>query len=97
MNYSLKEKLIRYMDAGFPIIYINSFEENKVDEVIKNAVSDREIVEWNGFNGYVDFNTKVSIIENCSLKDTLKVFKNNSELDRKILVLKDIKPFLKKC
>jgi len=95
MNYSLKEKLIRYIDAGFPIIYINSFEENKVDEVIKNAASEREIVEWNGFNGYVDFKTKVNIIENCSLKDTLKVFKNNSELERKILVLKDIKPFMK--
>lgn len=95
MNYSLKEKLIRYIDAGFPIIYINSFEENKVDEVIKNAAGKREIVEWNGFNGYVDFNTKANIIENCSLKDALKVFKNNSELDRKIVVLKDINPFMK--
>lgn len=95
MNYSLKEKLVRYIDAGFPIIYINSFEESKVDEVIKNAITGREIVEWNGFNGYVDFITKASIIENCSLKDTLKVFKNNSELNRKILVLKDISPFIK--
>lgn len=95
MNYNLREKLIRYIDAGFPIIYINSFEENKVDEIIKHAASEREIVEWNGFNGYVDFNTKTSIIENCSLKDTLKVFKNNSELNRKILVLKDVHPFMK--
>ncbi|MFL0250949.1 AAA family ATPase [Clostridium neuense] len=95
MNYSLREKLIRYIDAGFPIIYINSFEESKVDEVIKYAISGREIVEWNGFNGYVDFITKASIIENCSLRDTLKVFKNNSELNRKVLVLKDISPFIK--
>ena len=28
---TLKAKLVRYIDAGFPIIYINTFEEDKVD------------------------------------------------------------------
>ncbi len=33
-NKSLKSKLVRYIDAGFPIIYINTFEEDKVDVII---------------------------------------------------------------
>ena len=32
---TLKSKLIRYIDAGFPIIFINTFEEDKVDDIIR--------------------------------------------------------------
>lgn len=31
----LKEQLIKYVDAGYPIIFINSFEEIKTDAIIK--------------------------------------------------------------
>ena len=36
-NNNLKYKLSHYIDAAFPIIYINSFEENKIDEIIQSA------------------------------------------------------------
>ncbi len=88
--YTLKEKLIRYIDAGFPIIYINGFEENKIDEIIKFAACGREIVEWNGLNGYVDFSTKTSYINNDSLESALEILKTDNELDRKLLVIKDV-------
>lgn len=91
MNYSLQDKLIRYMDAGFPVIYINSFEENKIDEVIQSTACGRDILEWNGSDRFVDFKTKLILItDGYSLEDTLVLLKNNNELDRKILVLKDI-------
>lgn len=90
MNHNLKDKLIRYIDAGFPIIYINSFEEDKIDEIIQSAACGREILEWNGYNGYVDFKTKTSFFHNYSLEDTLGLLKNGDELDRRLLVLKDI-------
>ena len=32
---NLKSKFARYIDAGFPIIYLNTFEEDKVDTIIK--------------------------------------------------------------
>lgn len=32
---TFKAKLVRYIDAGFPIIYINTFEEDKVDSLIQ--------------------------------------------------------------
>ena len=33
-NRTLKERLSRYIDAGFPIIYLNTFEEDKVNDII---------------------------------------------------------------
>ena len=45
-NTRLKSNLARYIDAGFPIIYINTFEEEKVDELAASVGSGREIYEW---------------------------------------------------
>lgn len=42
---NLKSRLSRYIDAGFPIIYINTFEENKVDVIVKEISLDKEIYE----------------------------------------------------
>ncbi len=93
-NFFLQERLIRYINAGFPILYINSYEEEKVDAIIKAAACGRDILEWNGANGYVDFKTKASFIEDYSLEDTLSLLKSKNEsgceLDRKLLVLKDV-------
>ncbi|MGH4139485.1 AAA family ATPase [Clostridium sp.] len=94
IHHNLKEKLIRYIDAGFPIIYINSFEENKIDEIIQSAACGRKILEWNGFNGFVDFKTKSTFIADYSLKDTLTLLKTEGELDRKLLILKDMHSFM---
>ena len=33
-----KEKLVNYIDAGVPILYINSYEENKIDDLIKEVI-----------------------------------------------------------
>lgn len=94
-NCGLKDKLNRYIDAGFPIIYINSFEEEKVDKMIQSAFGNREILEWNGFNGFVDFKTKTANFnEDYSLEKTLTYLKTTDELDRKLLVLKDVHPYM---
>jgi len=90
----LKDKLLRYIDAGFPIIYLNTFEEDKVDTIIKEVSVLKEIYEWNEINGYVDFNTKTPMIEDCSLEMMLDLFKNSEMLDRKIIVFKDINSYL---
>ena len=53
---AVQDKLIRYMDAGFPLIYLNTFEEDKADEIIKEATSDRKIFEWNAETFSATFN-----------------------------------------
>lgn len=94
-NISIKESLGRYIDAGFPIIYINSFEESKADDLIKEAACDRKIVEWNGAKGFVDFNTKAGFgLGDSSLSGTMHTLIDSDEIEGKILVIKDMHTLL---
>lgn len=93
-NRTLKSKLARYIDAGFPIIYLNTYEEDKVDSLIQNVAAGKEAYEWNETNGYIDFETKSPMMEDCSLEDMLNQFKLRDMLEEKILVLKDIHSYL---
>ena len=91
---SLKEKVSRYIDAGIPIIYICSFEENKVDDIIDEIKTDREVYEWNGTNGYVNFENKTPMIEDFSFNSMLNLLKSKEFLERKIILFKDINAYL---
>lgn len=96
-NKSLKLRLARYMDAGFPIIYINTFEEDKADAVISEVCSGKEVYEWNETNGYIDFETKAAEGvggEDCTLEGMLDQLKTPDLLERKIILLKDVTPYL---
>ena len=90
----LKEQLIKYVDAGYPIIFINSFEEIKTDAIIKEVMGGREGLEWNGAKGFVDFRTRQPLIKGKNLVETLRLLDSDNELDRKFLVLKDAIGFL---
>lgn len=94
MNNKLKFNLTRYVDAGFPIIYINTFEEEKVDELVASIGTGKEIYEWNETNGYIDFGTKTPMMEECTLEMTLNQLKIKEILDRKIILLKDVVSYL---
>lgn len=105
-NRSLKETLSRYIDAQFPIIYINSFEEAKVDEIIKASFHGREIFEWNGAKGLVDFDTKIPFPHGCNfndgssfkdivpLEDTLSKLLEIGDLVNSMIVIKDAHLFI---
>ncbi|NLZ35237.1 MAG: hypothetical protein GX889_10120, partial [Clostridiales bacterium] len=90
----MKDKLARYIDAGFPIIYLNTFEEDKVDLIIKEVSCGKEIYEWNETNGYIDFETKTPMTEDCTLEMMLDQLKTQEMLDRKIILLKDVNAYL---
>jgi ATPase, AAA family len=93
-NKTLKYKLVRYIDAGFPIIYINTFEEDKVDSIITEISLGKEVYEWNETNGYIDFETKAPLHEDCGLEQMLEELKTEDLLERKIILLKDAVPYL---
>lgn len=79
-----------YLDSGFPILYIKSYEENKVDEIIGRISGNRELIEWNEARGFVDFKHKKPLIKRgSSLEETLDYLDANGEIDRKIFVIKD--------
>lgn len=90
---TLKDKLVRYMDAGFPIIYLNTFEEEKADAMIASVVGGRGILEWN-IRGFFDKKAKVCRSDE-SLVDTLGYFTNDRKsLQRHVFVLKDVQGFI---
>lgn len=106
-NIHVKEKLANYIDAGFPIIYINSFEEEKVDQIIDELSREKEVLEWNGSsNGLLDFKTKElianineldyqskSVLE-AALKTVIKDDAEKINLNGKLLVIKDMHTLL---
>ncbi len=87
---SIKSELMGYVDAGFPIVYINSFEETKVDGIISDVMGGRKGLEWNGAKGFCDFRTKQELIPGKTLAETLEMLCSEDELDRKFLVIKDV-------
>lgn len=91
---SIKKDLIRYIDAGYPIIYINSFEETKTDGIISEVIGGSKPLEWNGADGFVNFKSKQAFINDRTLPETLRMLSAPGELDRKALILKDVHPYL---
>lgn len=94
---SFKSRLYRLMDAGYSLIYINTFEEDKVDSILSEMCSGRDIYEWNETNGYIDFETKAPTGvngEECTLEMVLEQKKVPELLDHTVLVLKDIASYL---
>lgn len=92
---SLSEKMIQYIDAGFPILFINSYEEDKVDGIISKSSAGRKIYEWNGVAGFADFKTKRSMNPvGQTLQETLRFLLEGGDIDGSILVLKDVHSML---
>ncbi|MCM1190052.1 MAG: AAA family ATPase [bacterium] len=86
---SVEKNLAKYIDAGFPMLYIRTYEEEKADRHILAAAGRRETLEWNGADGFVNFKTKAPFLPGQSLESTLAFLKNGKELNRKLLVVKD--------
>ncbi|MCM1561277.1 MAG: AAA family ATPase [Butyrivibrio sp.] len=88
---SVKDNLRSYIDAGFPILYICTYEEAKADSYILSVAGRKKTLEWNGADGLVDFKTKASKNpqNDHSLEAVLSYLKMDRELDRTLLVVKD--------
>ncbi len=100
---SFETRLREYIDAQVPIIYIDSFDDNKVDDMILNVTGKRVVWEWNEMDGCINRkkieNGRVtSIFESVNadwtLSELLKYGVKEEELDRKILIVKDIYSYL---
>ena len=77
-----KDKLQLYLDAGFPLIYINSFEEEKVDDIIKKSVGGRRILEWDEMHRYRDLKTGEIINSEYTIREVLMMGIQYGELNR---------------
>ena len=85
---TLKENLSRYLDAGFPILYINAFEEANAEEIIKQVADRRTIATWSKARGYGEFSTKSN---EWTVPTSKEMFENlNSVLNSKVSNIKDM-------
>ena len=83
---NFETRLIRYMDAGFPLLYVDTFEEEKAVESIKKTARGLGLLEWN-IRGFFDYDNHASMTGQ-SLADTLELLlSDDSNLNRKALVL----------
>lgn len=95
---SLRDKLMHYSDAQFPIIYIHTYEERKCDEIIAEAFPGRYIVEWNASDGIVDFVNKEQQGDGFqTLERSLDGLQSNGMLDNSVLILKDVHHFIQEA
>ncbi len=88
---SVKDNLGKYIDAGFPILYIYTYEEAKADQYILDAAGKKKVLEWNGAEGLVDLRTRArkNPKSDHSLVATLSYLKEDRELNKTLLVIKD--------
>lgn len=96
---TLRERMNLYMDAGFPILYLETFEEEKAIQIIKEAATRRQIVEWNMRGLFYHDNPDLNMpqqalqeaLENFASPERMgnEKFAKKFSLDRRVLVLKD--------
>lgn len=89
MKNTARDLLASYIDALYPLIYINHFDFKVIDEIIAGIADDRKIVEYNNGLGVVDFKTKAAMKE-CDLVDFLKLVKDDGYEHAMFIVLKDV-------
>ena len=92
---SISKKILHYVDAQYPMLYLNTFEETKIDKIIKDVAYGRDILEWNASKGLVQFENKVPLLDSmANLENVLDILISDDELNGKILVIKDIHHFM---
>lgn len=87
-----------YMDAQYPIIHLDTYEEGRAERILGEVCSGYDIFEWNTAKGLVDFKSKNPLkIELNDLETVLNYFNQikSSELNRKAIIIKDIQHYIK--
>lgn len=89
MNNNTVNLLTSYIEAYYPIIYINHFDFKVIDDIIASIAGDRKIVEYNNGLGSVDFKTKSAMLK-CGLIEFLNNVKGDGYDHSTLIVLKDV-------
>lgn len=91
MKDAARDLLSSYVDALYPIIYINHFDFNVSDGLIRSIAGERKIVEFNYGLGAVDFESKAPLSgQDYDLVEFLKRVLDDGYDAPTFIVLKDI-------
>lgn len=89
MKKGAESLLASYVDALYPIIYINHFDFKVIDDTLSKIGESVNIVEFNNALGIVNFSTKNPMME-CSLEKFLLNTMDEGYERQTFIVLKDI-------
>lgn len=89
MKYDTVNTLASYIDALHPIIYINHFDFNVIDDAIAQVSGSAKCVEFNNALGLVNFHTK-NPMKACDLENFLRLTMDDGFENETFLVLKDV-------
>lgn len=89
MKNRARDLMASYIDALYPIIYINHFDFKVIDEIITDITDNRKVIEYNNGLGIVDFKTK-STMKECDLYNFLNLVKDDGYEHSMFIVLKDV-------
>lgn len=89
MKNRARDLLSSYIDALYPIIYINHFDFKVIDDIISDIIDGKKVVEYNNGLGIVDFKTKTSMKE-CDLYNFLNLVKDDGYEHPMFIVMKDV-------
>jgi ATP-dependent 26S proteasome regulatory subunit len=100
MHVKLMERLTQYMDAGFPILYLNTFEEKRATEILQKAAynaSRIKMIQWGMTQGYSEYslrNKEYTVPStHCTFTEMIERL-DMDDFDRSILVIKDVPSLL---
>lgn len=89
MKRNIVNMLASYVDAHYPIIYINYFDFKVIDAALSQVGKNAKFVEYNNALGMVNFQNKSPMVE-CDLEKFLRYIMDEG-FERKIfIVLKDV-------
>lgn len=88
-------RIQQYIDAGFPILYLNTYEEGKAIEAVKAASSHIEniaMLRWDGTDRTINVLTGEIVCQDCPLHAILD--DRMSCKKKQILILQNIETFI---
>ena len=99
---AFENRILHYMEAGFPILYLNTFEDVKAREAIlctSSKIAGRStILQWDGTDRICDIRTGEVKYEtsNCTLADILddRISIRGDTAGHQVMILKNIDTFM---
>lgn len=91
-----QSKVQSYIDAGFPILYLNTYEEGKAEEAVKCAAGKVPILLWDGTDRICDISVSPAVVKyNTGMYDLSGVLDDRLTYQKKqVIVLKNIETFM---
>ena len=88
---TFKRNFVRYADAGLPILYVDTFEDDRAEKIVREicAEHNRDVVEWSLAGSWEFGGGRVMPLPKISLAETLRLLIDDGNLDNKVLILRD--------